>query len=258
MWKQIGLIVIILALAFQPRGEAQTPQDESYHTPPGVIFESLPSSDATLCVINLRDAEPQWFLLNSTGNTPLGALSAAFGYVNTIKASPDGRYLAVISVGEGHPMLEIIELSKLIQQRAYLVVQHIDPYPGVISLEAWEGLQVHVRSNMLLTRLDKSTGRVPDSMVLGWEETFALSVLTGEITGISEGAKNPAAHYASVLLDENASEAQKDAALTQLLNAHSGELAVTELINVLEHEHDPKRINKILDEISKLQGATKN
>ncbi|PIE34069.1 hypothetical protein CSA56_09135 [candidate division KSB3 bacterium] len=245
------LIVLLLLIPFQ--AESQTSQVEP-HQMPGLILEPLPSSGKTLCAINLRDAEPLWFLFDSAGNTQLGTHSTAFGYINSMKASPDGQYLAVISVGEGHSMLEVVELQQFIQQRTYQVVQQIDPYPGTISLEGWKGSQLHVRSDMLLTHRDLSTGRVPDTMTLGSEETFAVSIITGDVSGVSDGAKNPAEHYVKVLLDQSIGKMEKDKALVNLLSSHLGELTLTKLIELLEQEQDPKRINRLLDEINKLQG----
>ena len=150
-------------------------------------------------------------------------------------------------------MLEIVDLSRFLRTQSFQVLQKIDPYPGNISIESWNGSQLHISSNMLLTHRDKATGRTSPDMALTWQETFALNVLTGEISGVSDGAKNPAEHYAQVLLDQNATESEKDVALAKLLSLHSGELSLAELVKVLDREQDPKRMNKLLDEINRLR-----
>lgn len=235
----------------------------------GVLFEPLQNvsrnnqrlaDGATLCVINTQNEGPQWFLLNTQGigiNEQLGFISASLGLINSIKASPDGRYLAVVSIGEGHPMLEVIDLPQLLQTKSYRVLQSVDPYPGSIEIQEWKGSQLYIQSDMLLTERDAQTRRVPSEYALSWQETFALNVVSGGITGISEGAKNPFEHYTQILLNQQASELEKDVALAKLFSLDHGELTLAIIVKLLEHEQDPKRINKLLDHLSKLRNTEK-
>lgn len=235
----------------------------------GVLFEPLHNvrkdnrplaENATLCVINTQNEGAQWFLLNTVGvgvNEQLGTISASLQTINSINASPDGQYLAVSSVGEGHPLLEIVDLPQLLQQKIYQPVQTIDPYPGFVEIQEWKGNQLYIKSDMLLTEMDSESGRVPDEYALSWQEIFALNPVTGAITGISEGAKNPAEHYTQILLNQQASELEKDVALAKLLSLEQKELTLSKLIQLLEQEQDPKRINKLLDQIGKLRDTMK-
>jgi hypothetical protein len=235
----------------------------------GVLFEPLHNvrkdnrplaENATLCVINTQNVGPQWFLLNTFGvgvNEQLGTISASLQNITQIKASPEGQYLAVISVGEGHPLLEVIDLPQLLQQKTYHVFQTLDPYPGFVEIQEWKGNQLHVKSDMLLTELDRQTGRVPSEYALSWQETFAVNPVSGAITGISEGAKNPAEHYTQILLNPQASDLEKDVALAKLLSLGQEDLTLSKLVQLLEQEQDPKRINKLLDQIGKLRDAMK-
>jgi hypothetical protein len=191
--------------------------------------------------------------LSSEENQHLGPISPGFKFIHTIRASEDGQYLAVILLGEGHPLLEVIDLPQLLQKKRYQVFQTIDPYPGTIKIEAWNGAQLRVKSDMLLTHWDKSTGRVPPDMVLSWQETFILNILTGQISGVPDGGGKLAEHYARVLLDQHTTESEKDRALAKLLSLHSGKISLPFLLKILEQEHDPKRMNQLLDEISKLR-----
>jgi len=190
-------------------------------------------------------------------NERIGSISAASGLISDIKAAPDGKYAAVLSVGEGHPILEVIDLPKLLQEKTYTVLHKIDPYPGVIEIRSWNGVRLQVSSDMLLTYRDKTDGRVPEDLRLSWQETFALDVLTGDISGISEGAKNPAEHYSRVLMDQQTSEAEKDTALSKLLASGSDDMAISFLLKILDKEQDPKRIIKLLEEIDKLRNPSK-
>ena len=251
MWKRIYWIALILLfIGFQTN--AHNPQEPSCHAP-GVLFEPLKNENATLSVINTNNTGAQWFLLSSGENQHLGPISPGFKFIHAIRASEDGQYLAVILIGEGHPLLEIIDLPQLLQKKSYRVFQTIDPYPGSIEIDSWNGVQLRVKSDMLLTHRDKSTGRVPPDTILSWQETFTLNILTGQISGVPDGGGKLAEHYARVLLDQHTTESEKDRALAKLLSLHSGELSLPFLIKVLEQEHDPKRMNRLLDEISKLR-----
>ncbi|GAK61369.1 C4-type Zn-finger protein [Candidatus Vecturithrix granuli] len=235
----------------------------------GILFEPLQNvsrgnqrlaEGATLCVINTQNEGPQWFLLNTDSigvNEQLGSISASLALITSIKASPDGQYLAVVSVGEGHPILEVVNLPQLLQIKSYQVLQTIDPYPGSLEIQEWKDGQLYVKSDVLLTEMDKKSGRVPSEYDLSWQETFALNVISGKITGISEGAKNPVEHYTQILLNQQTSELEKDVALAKLLSLGQGELTLSTLIKLLEQEQNPKRINKLLDQISILRNATK-
>lgn len=235
----------------------------------GVLFEPLHNvskdnrplaENATLCVINTQNEGPQWFLLNtfvSGVNEQLGAISDGPRNISGIKASPDGQYLAVISSGEGHPLLEVVDLPQLLGQKTYQAFQTLDPSPGFIEIQEWKGNQLYVKSDILLTEMDRETGKVPDEYALSWQETFALNPVSGAITGVSEGAKNPAEHYTQILLNPQAGELEKDVALAKLLSLKQKELTLSKLIQLLEQEQDPKRINKLLDQIGKLRDAMK-
>ena len=235
----------------------------------GVLFEPLHNvskdnrllaENATLCVVNTQNVGPQWFLLNTVGigvNEQLGTISSGPQNITSIKVSPDGQYLAVTSAREGHPILEVVDLPQLIQQKTYHTFQTLDPSPGVVEIQEWKEKQLYVKSDVLLTEIDSKTGRVPAEYALSWQETFALNPVTGAITGISEGAKNPADHYIQILLDEQSSELEKDVALAKLLSLGQEELTLPKVIQLLEQEQDPKRINKLLDQIGKLRDAMK-
>ena len=90
-------------------------------------------------------------------------------------------------------------------------------------------------------------------MRLSADETFALNIVSGQVSAVSDGAKNPAEHYAKILLDENAGDAAKNAALNKLMTMHSKELTLQYLLKVLDQEKNPERINRLLDLINKLR-----
>ena len=251
MWKHLCWMSLALLLIVVQAG-AQAPEENNCNIQ-GISIEALPLKEGSICVINTNNAGAQWFFISSTGNQHIGPVSPGFKTINTIEASEDGRYLAVYSVAEGHTLIELIDLQQLVQSKIYKIVQRIDPYPGHVELDGWKGGQLYVKSDMLLTHPDKETGRYTADMVLSWMETFAMDPVTGRLSGVSDGAKNPAEHYAKVLLDQSATESEKDKALVKLLSTHSGQLGLPMLIKILEQEQDPKRMNKLLDEINALR-----
>jgi len=147
----------------------------------GVLLQSI-GNEELLCVINTEDENgAYWFILKDMGHSrAIGSSLSCLLLVDQILPSPDHRYLAVVSVGEGHPIAEVIDLEKLRLQSKYVVLQEIDPYPGVVSLDRWEGSYLIVISNMPLTQR-KEDGRVDPDFILPKDEAFSLDVATGEI-----------------------------------------------------------------------------
>ncbi len=239
--------LVLICLCFSVHASAQTT------IPAGIIFEALPGSNTTIGVLNTSNAGPQWFLLKGEGNQHIGSISPGFNIITNLKSSENGQYLAVMSIGEGHPVIDVIDANQLLLKKTYQVVQHLDPYPGTILLDAWNGMTLLVKSDMLLTERDAKTGRVSSDMTLSWQETFSLNVVTGQISGVSDGAKNPAEHYTKILMDPKSSDAAKDVALGKIMALHSEALTTQYLLKVLDQEKDPKRINRLLDLLKKVR-----
>jgi hypothetical protein len=248
----IGIIVIGMLVGWPVLAQ---PQPAEQIARPGMVLEAF-SPTNTLCIINTAADGPHWFLLNTTGNTQLGVLKAGLPTITALRASPDAKYLAVLSQDGTRTLVELIDLPKLLQTKTYQVVQKIDPAPGKIDLRGWDGLQVQVGCDMLLTRRDPANGRVSQDWALVSPEVFAMHAVTGQITGVSEGARNPAQHYANVLLNQSANEADKNRALEKVLKLDAGQLSLVNLVGMLEHETDPQRILKLLDELDKLRKAS--
>ena len=147
----------------------------------GVLLHSI-GNEELLCVINTEDENgAYWFILKNMGRSrEIGSGLSCLHLVDHILPSPDNRYLAVLSVGEGHPIAEVIDLEKLRLQSKYVVVQEIDPYPGTVSIERWDGAYLIVNSNVPLTQR-RENGRVDRELILPKDEAFSLDVATGEI-----------------------------------------------------------------------------
>lgn len=88
----------------------------------------------------------------------LGCDLSALRQVVAVSASPDRKWLAVLSVGEGHPMLEVVALDALIGQREYRVMTTINPYPGTIGLADWQDGELRIVSDMPLPDMPITDG----------------------------------------------------------------------------------------------------
>jgi hypothetical protein len=155
----------------------------------GVLLQSM-GNEELLCVINTEDETgAHWFILKDMGRSrEIGSNLSCLHQVDHILPSPDNRHLAVLSVGEGHPILEVIDLEKLRLQSKYVVLQEIDPYPGTVSIDGWDGSYLIVNSNVPLT-LRNEDGRVDPALILPKDEAFSLDVATGEIKSSTSDKK---------------------------------------------------------------------
>lgn len=150
------------------------------------VFMLTIGNDETLCVIN-TDYEngAYWFIIKGLyGNREIGNNLSQLAEVHQLLLSPDGKYLAVLSVGEGHPVIEVIDLQKLRDKYEYTTLHVLDPYPGTMTIDRWEGSKLIIDSNVPLN-LRKENGRVDPDLLLPENKKFALNVLTGAIESIN-------------------------------------------------------------------------
>ena len=98
-----------------------------------------------------------------------------------IKVSPDGKYLAVMSLDimGSKQILEVIDLPLLLEQKKYNVLQLIDPHPSFVEINKWDGDKLIISSSALLTHRGKN-GRIPDDC-FGFlpKQQFSLSIIDG-------------------------------------------------------------------------------
>jgi len=100
--------------------------------------------------------------------------------------SPGDDYLAVLSVDEGHPMVDIFQMDRIFSEakdsEKLPPLISIDPYPGTIRIQGWQGDTIlEVESDVPLNLLDKYTGRT--GIEEPWSEPrgFLWDVSTGVI-----------------------------------------------------------------------------
>jgi hypothetical protein len=119
-----------------------------------------------------RDETPACWRLRCAAAAPreLGCDVTALHQIVSIQASPDQRHLAVMTVGEGHPILEIVALQALVAQGEYAVRCTFNPYPGTIWVSGWQPGGLHIGSDVDL-QLEAQEQRA-DSM---FDRSYSLS-----------------------------------------------------------------------------------
>jgi hypothetical protein len=124
------------------------------------------------------------WLVESLKNVPETNLQS----VHHLSVSPDDKMLAIVSVGEGHPYLEVFDLGDILanrddeEDRMIKPLRKIDPYPGYISVVGWKGDKLIVSSDMPLDRLDKKERRAPGPDPMPEPKRFVWHVATDTIT----------------------------------------------------------------------------
>jgi hypothetical protein len=104
----------------------------------------------TLEVDVRRDETPACWRLHCVGTPPrdLACDVTAMHQVVDFQLSPDQQHLAVLTVGEGHPVLEILPLQPLIENGRYDAGCTLNPYPGSIWMQQWHQSQLQVGSDV--------------------------------------------------------------------------------------------------------------
>lgn len=184
-----------LALAFVPVGLSECANlttKEFFGETPSFIVQSL-DNEAYLLILqkNSYEASPSTWYWQKNGETRyLGEDLSALRQVVQVQASATSgvtaaaTWLAVLSVGEGHPILEVVPLSALLQGN-YQVFKALNPYPGSIWPEAFsaDGQSLHFRATVDMKKLASAPWDARFAEVILFEESqlFTLNLLTGEV-----------------------------------------------------------------------------
>jgi hypothetical protein len=90
--------------------------------------------------------------------------------------SPSQQWLAIISVGEGHPIIDIVELPKFLQNNEPKTLLSINPFPGTIDLIKWRANQLVVESDRLISQHNEALARV-EKFYVTIDKTNQVSLL---------------------------------------------------------------------------------
>jgi hypothetical protein len=114
---------------------------------------------------------------------------ASMGAIEALAMSADDTLLAVVSVGEGHPIVDVFRVQELLSRRDSEDIQRvdgiglIDPYPGGVTLLGWDGGELLLETYMPLDQMDMQRRRVPSHIHPGDEaHVFAWNVEADTIT----------------------------------------------------------------------------
>lgn len=130
----------------------------------------------------LDPSESCWSLACQGKRTAkIGCGVTALSEVGEISVSPDRKWLAVISVGEGHPMLEVVDLLRFTDVHVYEPLTTVNPYPGTINLAGWTPHALLVSSEMPLDRLPLAEGET-EAALLAEPQVFRIEIPGWKIT----------------------------------------------------------------------------
>ncbi len=202
-----------------------------------------------------RDNVPSsfWFFLKfNSSNRLLGKDLSAMLQISQMEASPDGRYLAVVSVGEGHPILEVMDVPTLVRQQKVKNLVEINPYPGYLSIGRWRGNNLVIESDMLLTHGGMNErSHVPSSLELDPPEKFNINTATKKISPVKPILKTPVKYYGRKLRHKKLSTRRLAVEALKTLNSSS---ALPYLKNALKREKDKGLRKHIMRTIKALKG----
>jgi hypothetical protein len=222
-----------------------------------ILWEQL-DADSALMVLN---SDPmvwrgstviQWKLITkSEGARDLGDVALCMGAPAILDASPDRKYLAVISAGEGHPCLEVLDLAALLEGQGSHEVYHAPNVDmGTISLDGWQGDTLLVRSDLLLTlELDPKEGSVWNDFPFDEEQSYAIEVPSGRITALGKDAKDPVHYFAGRLASQDEYERESAVRALGFIKSRS---ALPALEQAREAEKNPElreRMALVIDRI---------
>ena len=191
-----------------------------------------------------------WTLVSRQGKEKrLGDHPAAMNAIHQLSASPDGRFLAVLSAGEGHPVLEISPLAPLLQGHDLAPRITLNPYPQGITVRGWERDGLRVATPVLLTRAGRD-GFVPIVLDLEEDQDFLVDPTRRQVSALSERARHPEAWFRSRLASDKPTHVLTAASALATLGATS---ALPDLRRALGSTQEPHCRKAIQDAITTLE-----
>jgi hypothetical protein len=131
-----------------------------------------------------------------------------------LEASPDGQYLAVLSVGEGHPLIHIFETREIVKhfesyqtidknKDSYLAAYYsLNPYPGSVDIVKWNKKELFIKSDMLLNLPYLNSSQHYMSLEANTFLNFALDMKSKKIRPLDKKLEDPIKFALSLLSDK--------------------------------------------------------
>lgn len=98
--------------------------------------------------------------------------------VDDLRASPDGRYLAVLTYQRDASRLRVLDLPALLAERRWDVLLDLTPEPGFVKLVGWDRGRVIVRSDVDLAAVARPYPSLDE------DSLFALAVSGASMTSL--------------------------------------------------------------------------
>jgi len=172
--------------------------------------------DMLLCSANaIKDKRPQvrWLRFDRSVPDPVGETLESGDSeteVQMMRASPDGKYLAV----EYRPgYVKVVDLTKLLTTRRYKSIQVFDG-----SFQQWDGTSLEVASDSLLSHAPTQTGDELHILPLLSKESFLWDSARRTVTPKWNGLQNPLRYYCEGLAAPEIEKRRIAASGLRLLN----------------------------------------
>jgi hypothetical protein len=105
-----------------------------------VCVEIGPAKDL-FCAVN-GDNGPNWMVMTGCEDILTIAPPETGRTILSLSASASGRYIAILSANEGHPVLGVYNAANLDAAETPVKIKDFNPYPGVIGQHQWEDEQL--------------------------------------------------------------------------------------------------------------------
>jgi len=147
---------------------------DSTFTPICVSIQA--TTQEALCTRAAEGVGQWWVRKAGQPDRPLPRFEVALSGIADLQVNPTGRWLAVVSVGEGHPWLELFDLAAVLRGQAVQPLYSLNPYPGFVNLSAWHGEELWLESDRDLRLYPLPFGVEPELATVG---RFALRLHHG-------------------------------------------------------------------------------
>lgn len=157
---------------------------------------------------------PWWFLPANETEWKSLKIANAMSHLQNVSISPNRKYLALVTRGEGHPILKVFTLEDLLAGEV-IEMAVIDPYPGDLTIAGWQNHKLHLRSIMALDDLNED-GRVREpGTMLDEPVSFFLNPETVEVSRIS--LILDVDHENMILFEEERHDLRDEAAIKRMV-----------------------------------------
>ncbi len=109
-------------------------------------------------------------------------INQSMSQLRNLAVSPDRKYLAMLTSGEGHPILDIFDLTGLLEKRAAKPLHTVDPYPGWVEIIGLREGKVAVRSDAPLDDPKRAELPLAKRKLLPKARVFLLESAKGTFT----------------------------------------------------------------------------